>query len=339
MSSKSKSTSSDTSGGKEAWYKTAPWGLIIKYLVIGLMLMGVISAVTKFFTSKGPIPDGINKVLGGLTRFLDAFDSGCSPQSDCSKPDNEDTCDSSTGCGWNTPDKGGDKATCINTTGNKAGSGGFVNIDCGLFWLSLGIFSIIALRIGKFIASFFVKRNENVKNASSISGESVDKVEADVAKTAKDNAGETVDNIREKTKEEPSKDVKELAGKSSASASAEGRVQKSVDGQSGVDPQKQQQQKADAAAQAAEENKQSEEDATNEGVKDPSDVTDEANDVAVKNGTLDPVTATISGYSKHNIIPSKLASHYLLRRANRSNTTFQDHHIQYLNKIKNIHQL
>lgn len=215
----SETNSSETSGG-EKWYSKAPWGKIILYLVLGLMIIGAIKAVSTLLNGTGPLTKGMGQLMGAGANVINTVVNGCKSQPDCSKEDGqtEKQCTSMSNCTWamidKDPDKDKDKdkpkegykkiyrsdeqtPTCFPSNGVKPGNK-ISSVGCAFFWglfVSLGAFLLSGplIFLGRFLRSKRTNRSNEVE--AKLTGKS----ETEIAKDRERVGREALDIVRKTT--------------------------------------------------------------------------------------------------------------------------------------------
>jgi hypothetical protein len=182
--------------------KKQDWGKIIKFSVIVVVVLGITKVLLQLFVAAGPLFKGLEDILGAGANIVEGFTNGCSVQPDCSQTTDATVCKNQYNCGWNTPSKSDEEATCINMSGRPSGSGGFFSAGCGL-----GIGAIL-YGCGILFTGFITllaagfSRNKNVETAGRLNLKGT-------AETLKDTVGETKKGV-EKIKTDADKEGKPL---------------------------------------------------------------------------------------------------------------------------------
>jgi len=155
---------------------------IVARICGGLVLIGVIMALTHLFTSHGPIQDGISDALGAISKALDALASGCDSQANCPLVNDETGCKKSPGCAWTVSSISQGKSTCRNATGRPPSDGGPFKCALGLF----GLFAFLGVVVCKFTSIFLKCKSEGVNHLSLKKGKSVIEMVEDIKPRAEE---------------------------------------------------------------------------------------------------------------------------------------------------------
>jgi hypothetical protein len=263
----SENNSSETSG-EEKWYSKAPWGKIILYLVLGLMIIGAIKAVNSLLNGNGPIAKGAGAILGAGANLINTVVNGCKNQPDCSKENGntKENCTDLTNCSYalvDDPapapapapaqkkvykDSSTQKATCFPGNGVKPGNK-ISSVGCALgIGLIISLFAFLFSAPLKWLGTTLY--NKATRKTAEIEAETTGKPVSEVIADIVDKTKEKSDLLESLTKDQNfSPEQLEHLGKTLTAEYMKKRTKKTAETASGADAQAKA--KADAEVNAA----------------------------------------------------------------------------------------
>ena len=200
------------------------WPQIIKWSIIIVVVLGISKVLLQLFVAAGPLFRGLEDILGAGANVVEGLTNGCSSQPDCKQTKDANVCKNQDNCGWNPPTQGGEEGNCINLSGRKSGSGGFLSASCGLGigailytcgLLFSGIITLLAARYSK---------NANVETAGRLNGKGT----AETLKIVVEDSRTATEEIKAESEEPLTDDQIELTAKQAANSSSTNEVMRSI---------------------------------------------------------------------------------------------------------------
>ena len=311
------------------------WLKIIIGIVVLIILLNTLKTVNQLVNCSGPICKGIGNVLGTAANVINGVTSGCSPQADCSKFTDSNSCVNGNGCSWSSEATAG---TCVSTTGLKAGDGGFFTTSCalGMGFIAFLIASLLAPLLRAIISRTGVK-SENAKAESILTGKTINEVITDLAKKVRELSERAVEKLRGEKTIKITDSVIETTASYVASNEALNRATLAAEGQTQATPAERAQNMAKAVEFAAAERQLIEKNAMNEAKL--SEVQNEAAKGAADSETVPSAERTIArvkAFHDLNQVPSKSAHELLTQHVEHHQKKGDYIPVQHINFLKSV---
>jgi hypothetical protein len=116
-------TDSKNSDDNKSFFSNIPW----TYIIMGVIVVIIALSIKLVIDAIGKIGQPIIEAFGSVAKTTANVINNCLPQYDCTKIENCDQCNTTTGCSC-TPDQ----KNCQIISGRNAGEGGFFTPSCGL---------------------------------------------------------------------------------------------------------------------------------------------------------------------------------------------------------------
>jgi hypothetical protein len=327
-----KSSKNETPGSFLAHH----WVTMLMVFIGGILVIGFLKVISQLFNSGSPLAKGVADGLGAIVNFFTGITSGCWTTQDPCDGVSEQACSKQTGCEWTPSKTSGAAGLCINTTGLKPQKGSFASPSCfiGMFTI-FSVCGVIVFKIfGPIINYYYAKKLANLDAASKASDTPLSKIREDVIKEALKTADEA-NKLKEETTKKPSTEIEmRIIGKQSAYVEAMNKANDAIDGQSGVDPKTQAEQKQQSVDNYVRDLEQVQKDARDSGMSD-NDIKDVDDAVDEASGHHVEMLDIISNNVHYNIPVMPMTLKYYINIIERKNLQLQDHQINYLNKYKN----
>lgn len=142
---------------------------IILYIIGGLIVLGIVYAISTLFGGGSPIGDGIGGILGAGAKTLNEITANCAKQEPCDVFKDGKTCVATPGCYWSPAESSEESSSCVNVSGVATGEGGMFSPDCAVGVAFMGW--MVSLVIFPIIGAILSTRNKRVKRAGELTGE------------------------------------------------------------------------------------------------------------------------------------------------------------------------